>query len=71
MNISKEKEIKDMEYISDTDTLVVNKEDIKTLDVITDLFEYGFDSYDLSSLLTVIEEKKKKYGIMNIKYKDD
>lgn len=59
-----------MKYIPDTDTLIVNKEDIKTLDVITDLFEYGFVPDDLCSLLTIMEEKKKKYGIINIKYED-
>lgn len=59
-----------MKYISDTDTLVVNKEDIETLDTIIELFEYGYETSDLSSLLTIIGEKKKKYGILNIKYED-
>lgn len=60
-----------MKYISDTDTLVVNKEDIKTLDVITDLFEYGFDPEDLCLLLGAMIKKKEKYRLINIKYEDD
>lgn len=59
-----------MKYIPDTDTLIVNKEDIKTLDVITDLFEYGFDPYDLCSLRGAMIRKKEKYKIINIKYED-
>lgn len=59
-----------MKYIPDTDTLIVNEEDIKTLDIITDFFEYGFSTEDLCSLWGAMIRKKEKFGIINIKYED-
>lgn len=59
-----------MECIEKTHSIIITKEDIKTIDFLFNLLECGSDIDDLMNLFNAIDDKKEKWNVYNIKYLD-